>query len=215
MQTSNRSLRPGYPLSAVWMRPILGYADLNDDGWISQSETVIGPNSVFVGAQEPEYQLGVHPSINILGGRVNVSASFSYVSGQLQTSDVNQLSDVYFGNLFPQVGNIEMGPDGFDRQVALQAGYRSSGYTFIGYSQKVNMTRWQSLSARVTLSPTIARLLKARQASVALRGQNLGLWTNYIGVDPNVNSVLSGHGLQDSGQQPEPRIWMLSLSLGY
>jgi hypothetical protein len=53
--------------------------------------------------------------------------------------------------------------------------------------------------------------------TLALQGSNLGLHTNYRGMDPNVNAfstVNAGDETADLGQIPEPRTWWLKLSVG-
>jgi iron complex outermembrane receptor protein len=56
-----------------------------------------------------------------------------------------------------------------------------------------------------------------RAASVALLGRNLGLWTKYSGVDPevNANAALGGETSYDYNSVPAPREWTLRINVGF
>lgn len=204
----------GYPVEGLWLRPILGYADLDGNGWLSSQEVVLGGTPSFIGSNEPSYQASFNPNMSLFNGRVTVNGVFSYVGGQLQVLDADN-STYDFGGTFgipPFKGTIEQGVDGFDRQVALVAINQGHG---VGFVQKVNVLRMQSISASTQLGTKATRALRARSAVIAIQGSNLGIWTNYLGKDPNVNGVLGGRGSADLGQLPQPRTWHIRLSLGY
>ena len=53
--------------------------------------------------------------------------------------------------------------------------------------------------------------------TLALQGSNLGLKSNYRGIDPSVNAfstVSVGDQTADKGEIPQPRTWWLKLSMG-
>jgi hypothetical protein len=77
------------------------------------------------------------------------------------------------------------------------------------------MLRFQSLSVNYAIPLSFVRRIGARSATVALQGNNLGLYTNYRGKDPNVNAYATGNQTADTGQLPEPRTWELRVTLGY
>jgi hypothetical protein len=79
--------------------------------------------------------------------------------------------------------------------------------------QTVNTLRWNSASLRYALPTSFARALRGQALSVSLQGSNLWLHTNYRGKDPNVNANLSGEGVSDFGQIPQPRTWVLRVNL--
>ena len=54
--------------------------------------------------------------------------------------------------------------------------------------------------------------LRGRQLKVAVQGTNLGLWSNYRGVDPNVNQSMTEY-TRDGGILPQPRVWQLTLGI--
>ncbi len=209
----------GYPMEGLWMVPILGFADLDGNGWLSGKEVLRGSSSIFVGSQEPNYSSTMSPSITLFAGRVNLTSMFSYTSGQIQTvipEFISNSKDLNGYGLPPYQGNIEQGFQGFNGQAAMIGVHSNDGvFTSIGYMQNISVLRLQSLSVNVNLGSNYARLFRAKNASIALQGNNLGLWTNYIGVDPNVNGILGSHGVSDLGQLPQPRAWQLRMTLGY
>ena len=53
--------------------------------------------------------------------------------------------------------------------------------------------------------------------TMALQGSNLGLHSNYRGIDPSVNAfstVSAGDQTADKGEIPQPRTWWLKISMG-
>ena len=76
-------------------------------------------------------------------------------------------------------------------------------------------TRHYHLSVRYALPAGLARRLGAQRLSIAVQGSNLGLWTNYRGLDPNVNTLDTGNSVTDTGVLPMPRIWQVRLDATY
>jgi len=68
---------------------------------------------------------------------------------------------------------------------------------------------------RLNLPTRLARRMGAQAMSLALQGTNLALWTNYSGLDPNVNARSTGNNVIDTGVLPAPRVWQLRLSATY
>ncbi len=86
--------------------------------------------------------------------------------------------------------------------------------TDYGFIQKVNSLRFNSMSVGYTVPRGYLSRFPISSLSVSLQGSNLGLWSNYRGKDPDVNSVLVGDATQDSGQLPMPRTWSLQIRIG-
>jgi hypothetical protein len=72
--------------------------------------------------------------------------------------------------------------------------------------------RFNSLSVAYHLPVSIAQRFRASALTIALQGMNLGLWTNYLGKDPNVNSSVVGNTVADNGVLPQPRTWQVRIS---
>jgi hypothetical protein len=204
----------GYPLFGRWTKPILGYADLNQDGIIQLSEIRLGDTAVFLGRTEPATTAAVTTDFSVWQGRLGVHANLSHQGAYSQL------------NAAGKVGSTLTVANDPTATLAQQAAYvaaicsfdspslqKSCGST-IGLVQTVSSWRFQSLSINGTLPASVAQWFHGRTMRVALQGSNLALWTNYRGKDPNVNALPNGNGLADVGQVVQPRTWSLQFTLG-
>lgn len=192
---------PGYPPFGRWARPILGYADVNENGVIEVSEVQLGDSLVFMGATDPEYEASLGTTLGFFRGRVSVSAGLTYQDGLTQVNQTVKQNALVF--------NDPNAP--FGTQAAL-AVMRQTDY---GIMQTVNTLRLNFLSLSFNAPTTLAQRFGARSLSLAVQGSNLALRTNYAGKDPNVNAYGTGNGVADTGQLPLPRKWQFTIRAGY
>jgi hypothetical protein len=200
----------GYPLFGRWAFPIVNYYDINEDGQIGQEEILLGDSLVYVGRQDPNYELSLNTDLS-LGGRLSAHALVHYTNGLTQFNAAGQ--GMSYGQYNPtaplgtQAASIAYCTGG--------AGCGNNTETGYGLIQTVNILRFQSLSLNYSVPAAFARRVGAQSMSVVLQGSNLGLHTNYRGKDPNVNAYATGNQTADTGQLPEPRTWAISVHLGY
>jgi outer membrane receptor protein involved in Fe transport len=197
---------PGYPLTGVWAVPLAGFADANQNGIIDVGEVIGGDSLVYLGSQEPSLTSMLHTDIGLFRGRLLLSAGMAYVGGVLQNNRLAQT----------ELRSTASAPDATLAQQAAAVfgiGTTTSTSAGIGEYQSVNTFRLSDVSIAYTLPDAIARVFRGRALSVAVQGSNLLLKTNYRGKDPNVNSILNGEGVSDTGQIPEPRTWNLKFTL--
>jgi hypothetical protein len=81
--------------------------------------------------------------------------------------------------------------------------------------QTVNTLRLNSLSVGWQVPAAWAGRVGADALTLSLQGTNLGLWTNYSGMDPNVNSAVGGNQVVDGGALPTPQSFQVRLSATY
>jgi TonB-linked SusC/RagA family outer membrane protein len=208
----------GYPVGGRWVKPILGYADDNDNGRLDFDEIRVGDSLVYMGRLLPEYTMSLHTSVDLFDRSVSLSAGFSYESGATQIDDaiynnaplVRGLVDpaAPFSEQAAALASVNVPPDG----ATIGSGGRRTEY---GLMQDVSLFRFTSLSVSYRAPQRVARFLRAEQLSVAIQGDNLGLHSTYRGKDPNVGAAISGEGIRDSGQIPRPRTWQIAFSLRY
>jgi hypothetical protein len=96
-----------------------------------------------------------------------------------------------------------------------QARAASAVLTPYAWFQQVSTTRLNAVSVSYTMPPRLARRLGAERLTLSLQGSNLGLWSNYRGLDPNVNGFVTGNRLEDSGALPQPRTWQVHVRAVY
>jgi hypothetical protein len=191
----------GYPMNGWWVRPVIGYADLDGDGIITRNEVQLGDSTVFVGAPYPKYTMSFNNRITLFRS-VTIGATFRYEHGvtQAMASPGTNLTRAANDPSTPLITQAYM-------VAALQAG------SPIGYIQTVSIFRFNALSVGYNVPTGVTRaLLPGRSVRVAVQGTNLGMKTNYRGKDPSVNSSMSDM-LMDTGQLPLPRVWQFTLGI--
>ena len=192
----------GYPLFGRWIKPMIGYADANENGRIDESEVLYGDTTVFVGGTLPNYQANLHTTLRLLRGAVAVTAGFMYDDGMTQDNRVGR-------DLAP----FSPGWNDPDAPLAEQARmWDKTGYTWV---QTVSTLRFNSLAVTYNVPTRFMQRTGARAMSLSLQGTNLGIHTNYRGIDPNVTGVHTGNAVVDNGVLPRPRTWQIRLNATY
>lgn len=199
-------ITPGYPLFGVWARPVIGFADANRDGIIDSSEVVIGDSAVFLGSQLPKWHASF-PISATLFRRITINATIDYQHAFTQINRAAQFDQGFNGSAF------EHGANDPNATLAEQALVASISQTPFGVIQTVNALRFNALSISTPVSPRFARLIGVSSMSIAVQGENLGLRTNYHGLDPSLNGFATGEGVADTGVQPLPRTWRLAINV--
>ena len=205
--------KPGYPLFGQWARPILSYTDGNHDGILETNELVVGDSAVFVGPTQPTLNLTYNTGVGLFSRRLRLSAVFDYQGGWTQFDQLDFArcqAGLCRGAVDPHASLAE-------QAAALAAQpYDGSQPTTYGFLQRISTLRLSELSVAFSLPPSVVRLLRCSSASIAVMGRNLGLWTNYHGRDPEVNSMGDvGDALFDLGTTPQTRDWGVRLNLGF
>ena len=211
----------GYPLFGEWARPIVSFADANHDGILEANEIRYGDSAVYVGQPNPKYQVNLFTDLSVLNGRLSIHATFAYQNGLTQYNQ-GACSSQAFNNL-PNAPTATLA-----EQAAVVAAGCGPGVTgassdiitgsFIGLLQTVNTFRFQSLSINYVVPKGVSGWFRVPRMTVALQGSNLGLHTNYRGIDPDVNAfstVSAGDETVDTGQIPEPRQWWIKVDVGF
>jgi TonB-dependent SusC/RagA subfamily outer membrane receptor len=216
IMNGNGSLTPiqtrveaGYALFGMFTRPIVGYADANDNGILDPDEIRYGDSVVYVGRPDPNYQVALTSDLTLFGGRLGVHAGFAYENGMTQTNSAACTSNA--------IRLLAPNPSFATQAAVVAAGCESSPQSAIGIVQTVNTFRFQTLSVNYYVPQRVSTWARIPRMSVALQGSNLGLHTNYRGKDPDVNAfatVSAGDETVDTGQLPEPRTWWLRITLG-
>ncbi len=84
------------------------------------------------------------------------------------------------------------------------------------YIQNGDFIRLREVSVTYTMPAAVARAFRAQAASVTLSGQNLGLWTNYQGYDPEVvSNAGAAFNRDDFFTQPPVRRGIVRVNLTF
>ena len=80
-----------------------------------------------------------------------------------------------------------------------------------------SFVKLRELALRYTLDQALARHVGAESATISLAGRNLHTWTNYTGIDPEINLFSANTVARgvEFGTSPIPRMFSLGLNLNF
>jgi hypothetical protein len=83
------------------------------------------------------------------------------------------------------------------------------------YVEDGSFVKLREVAVSFNLSPKWASMLGASNATIRLAGRNLATWTNYTGLDPEVNMFGASPVAQgvEFGNTPLPRSFVLGVNL--
>ena len=170
----------GRPLGSYFDRPILSFADANGDGLIGPDEVEVGDTAVFLGTPFPTREFSFNTDVTLMRW-LRVSALLDYKGGHKL---YNATEDFRCAAVF--VCNAIQNPAApLDEQARAVA---DAVYgTVAGYMEDASFTKLRELSLTLTAPEAWRRPLGASALSLTLAGRNLKTWTDYTGLDPEVN----------------------------
>ena len=96
------------------------------------------------------------------------------------------------------------------------ADYMSNGDFFGGYIEDAGFVKWRELSLTINAPMRYASMARASALSLTFAGRNLGTWTKYSGLDPEVNVLGQDNlGSGDFLTQPQVRYFITRLNLTF
>lgn len=183
----------GYQIGSVWQQPVLGYGDIDGNGFIDETEVMLGDTTVYMGWSMPKFQASYTVTLGVLERALHISASVSQKGNHVQR--LTYLDDYGLVSILAPI-----------EEQAFARSYLSSGVPL-----SVSEWRLNSASISYNIPRNLAARVNAKMITVSFQGSNLGLWTNYKGRDPMVNSNPTGNTLSDNGfTLPIPRKFALN-----
>lgn len=196
----------GVPAGGYWMRPYT-FADANNDGLIATSEVTLGSAPVYLGTPFPTHG-GTLSSDLTLVGRLRVHALFDGRFGHKLFNSTEQFRcgfAICQGRMDPETP-IGQQAAAVANLLGTQAGYIEDG----GY------VKFRELSFTYDVPAAWAARLSATALSISLAARNLATWTDYTGIDPELNQ---GGQVQFSTAefltQPPVRTWTMRINLTF
>lgn len=198
----------GYPLGGFWAKPITGYADANGDGILAKSEITVGPDAVYLGTPFPKQQFSIRNEVGLLSW-LRTSAMLEYRGGQKLYNNTGQ---------WRSLQGITRGLN--DRSAPLDDQAREVAAAFLGttagFIEDASFWKLREISTTLAVPSQWASRLRAKDASFVVAGRNLATWTNYSGLDPEVNqSGQSNFGAVDFMTQAPVRYFTARVNLSY
>ena len=224
--------REGFSAGGYFARPIK-YNDDNGDGKLSVAEVqvdtskfLIVPSTIagklldtlalaYVGPTLPTSSQGFSFDVTLFKN-ITVSTLFERRAGNKQLNETEyfrcrtQHSNPFFGFC----GAISDPNASLAAQAAfIGSQFSQFGATPYGYIEDASFVKWRELSLRLGLPEAVSnRFSILKGAALTLSGRNLKTWTDYTGLDPEINE--SGGSAFNQGEfntQPPVRTFTLRL----
>jgi TonB-linked SusC/RagA family outer membrane protein len=200
----------GFPLGAFFGERIT-FEDTNGNGIIEPSEITRSPTAEYIGSAFPEREIGIQSSFTLFD-RFRVSALLDHKGGFYQynfTEEFRCRQGTCRGLADPTAP--------LDQQArAVQAVVLGANRSPRPFIEDASFWKLRELSFQVTVPDHFASRVGATNASLVLSGRNLATWTDYTGLDPEINQVATANFTsREFLTQPSVRTWALRLNLGF
>ena len=207
----------GYPAGSFFARRVVSFEDKNGDGFITRvncptnngfsnppleggpaCELVLSDTSEFLGTALPTRQATFNTGFTFFNN-LRLEGRMDYRGGQ---KTFNSSEEFRCGALFNcRAVN--------DRSAPLAEQARAVGRlagAYAGYIEDASFWKLREVSATFTVPERFGRRMGASGLSLTVAGRNLAVWTDYTGVDPEVNSIANGNfSTVDFDAQPPVR----------
>jgi hypothetical protein len=207
--------KAGLPLGAYYSQRV-SFADANGDGLIACND---GPGSdgcefsltddpVFLGTPFPMNELTIAPSLSV--GWARLTATIDRRGGQR----LYNLTGVYRNAIFANGAAVQLPTSS---NLSQQAAAQAASYGFNGgFIEDASFTKLREVALALTLPRRFAAKAGAGSAVITLAGRNLGTWTRYSGLDPEVNAgAQSNFTAADFLTAPQVRYFTARLALSF
>jgi hypothetical protein len=209
--------KAGQPLGAYYARAITSVNDANKDGMIgcpngpgsTGCEYTVADSQSFQGTPFPHVELNITPSLT-LGKYVRMTATFDHRAGQKNFN----LTGVYRNAIFLNGAAVQAPNAG---NVAQQAAAQLASFgLYAGYIEDASFTKLREVTLTLTLPQRFAAQAHAASATLTFAGRNLHTWTNYTGLDPELNAAAQANfTTTDFLTAPQVRYFTARLALGF
>ena len=168
----------GFPLGGYWMVPFT-FNDANGDGLLRTSEVTLGTAPVYIGTPFPTHGGSVSTEVN-LWQRVRL---YGLLDGRFGHSQFNSTEQFRCGFVICQARRDPTTPlKDQARAVANLLG------TQAGYIEDAGFVKLREVSVTFFAPEAWASKFGGTGLSLTVSGRNLATWTDYTGIDPELNN---------------------------
>ena len=218
---SSQRFVEGQPVGGYWQRPLLGFADKDNDGIISplgcgptaaddtaDCEVSLGDNSAYLGNPLPKRELTLNTNFTLFR-YLRVGGVIDHRGGYQLYNATEQFRCITF--LTCQAGYDKR--VSLERQAARMASVLGSD---AGYIEDADFVKLREVSLTLLAPNDWAARAGLSNLSLTLAGRNLATWTDYTGFDPELNfNGTSNYSTADFLTQPPVRYFTARVSLNW
>ena len=200
---ARRYLIPGHPIAGVWGHPVTG-RDADGDGVIVPTEITRAADSVYLGSSIPTRQLALSTAVTFLRG-FTVSVQVDYVGGftSLNETEAYRCGASICSALYAPNASIS-------DQTRAVAGFGQSP----GFQESGDFFRLRDAALSWVVAPDWSGRHGLGRLTLTVAGRNLYLWTDYSGLDSEVNGLgQSSFGTTEFFTLPLPRTLLIRLGI--
>ena len=203
----------GYPLFGFWDRPILGFNDANNNGIIEVSEVTVDTAFRFLGSSIPKTSISLNAGVTLFHNRVRVGGQLDYRGDCKAYNFTERFRCVGVAFNCSAVNNPKAPLAEQARAVA--AGSSTLRFSQAGYVVDGTFLKLREASVTYYAPEVWAHALRATSMQISLTGRNLLKWTNYDGIDPELNGNGQSDFANDFLTAPPIRTLAVRVSLGF
>ena len=203
----------GYPLFGFWDRPILGFNDANNNGIIEVSEVTVDTAFRFLGSSIPKTSISLNAGVTLFHNRVRVGGQLDYRGDWKAYNFTERFRCVGVAFNCSAVNNPKAPLAEQARAVA--AGSSTLRFSQAGYVVDGTFLKLREASVTYYAPEVWAHALRATSMQISLTGRNLLKWTNYDGIDPELNGNGQSDFANDFLTAPPIRTLAVRVSLGF
>jgi hypothetical protein len=218
----------GYPMFGWWARPITGWQDKNGDGILTADgcgpfsaddtaacEVFVGDSAAFRGYTQPRHIVTLTNGFDFFERRLRLQALVDYRGGYKAYNNTERIRCASRQNC-----NGMMNPNAtLEEQAMAVAHLNHPAKTLDGFFQDGTFLKLREVTLRYSVAPRFANMLRARNADIVLTARNLGTWTNYRGLDPENDFLVTSTTTRDLPQDFQTAgpasYYILRMSLGF
>ncbi len=223
--------REGFPTGGYFALPIK-FNDADGNGKLSRAEVTVDsskflqvPNKkggldtlslAYVGPSLPTNTQGVALNLTLLRN-FTVTTLFERRAGhkQLNYTERFRCTTLDANPWVGQCGALS-DPDASLESQAAFIGARFMGATPFGYMEDATFIKWRELAVRFAVPESASsRLGVLRGAGISLAGRNLRTWTDYTGLDPEINESGGGGGFTQGEFNTQPPVRTYTLRFDF
>jgi TonB-linked SusC/RagA family outer membrane protein len=198
----------GYSLGGYWDESYT-FNDANGDGLIGRDEIEVGSEAVYQGSPFADTDLSFTGTLGVFSNRIVIRALMNYRGGKTLLNNTEAWRQ---GNSNTEALND---PDASLEDQARAIAAKFNG-TYAGYMEDASFWRLREVSLTFNAPQRWLNSLGVSRASLTLSGNNLGLWTDYTGLDPEISSTgQSNFTTEEFMSQPPVRTWKARLNLTF